>query len=391
MPKTVVKRWFWYAAGWRGCRGLLSFIHFRARRCSKTFIWIFGTHTALATRAVGLCSTNPLAGFGGSIARNCSETQISSIFAHAAVVKHFLEGHCHFSKDPGFRSEIHSLQCCAGSPSACFRRQNRNLRHVQGRLWYREFRSTSDSKHATWAKFVQEVGGCKPEAMHVGQAQETCSEAAIAKSACTRCSCNALGPMTTPHRFGAVCAGNWHMPQTRENLRAWTSVNNNAPRPLRIQRPVKQSDPAMEVLTLHTWAVPSQDLRLNALSPNSCQPAALWKSNSSCWKQWLLPLQPTVAKHVRGGLWAGCLGQYAAHLQHWGNIGVSHRLNRAKPESETRRQKTMNTKYYKVLLRTTKYYSLLLCTTLTTEYYSSTTKYYSVLQSSTPLLLCTTK
>ena len=91
--------------------------------------------TAVATRAVWLCSTNLLAGFGGSIARNCSQTQISSIFAHAAVVKHFLEGHRPFSKDPGFRSEIHSLQCCAGSPSACFRRQNRNLRHVQGRHW----------------------------------------------------------------------------------------------------------------------------------------------------------------------------------------------------------------------------------------------------------------
>ena len=49
--------------------------------------------------------------------------------------------------------------------------------------------------------------------------------------------------------------------------------------------------------------------------------------------------------------------------------------------------------YYKVLLCTTKYYSstkstpVLLCTT---KYYSSTTLYYTVLQRTTPVLLCTT-
>ena len=41
--------------------------------------------------------------------------------------------------------------------------------------------------------------------------------------------------------------------------------------------------------------------------------------------------------------------------------------------------------YYKVLLCTTQYYSS------TTKYYSSTTLYYTVLQRTTPVLLCTTK
>ena len=50
------------------------------------------------------------------------------------------------------------------------------------------------------------------------------------------------------------------------------------------------------------------------------------------------------------------------------------------------------TLYYKVLRQ---YYSVLQSTTpvllCTTKYYSSTTLYYSVLQSTTPVLLCTTK
>ena len=48
-------------------------------------------------------------------------------------------------------------------------------------------------------------------------------------------------------------------------------------------------------------------------------------------------------------------------------------------------------RYYSALRSTTPYYKVLRQYYCTTKYYSSTTKYYSVLQSTTPVLLCTTK
>ena len=75
--ETVVKRWFFYAAG--DCRrhALISYIFVHAAVAKRTF-WSFGCHAAVAKRAFWFCRMNPLVGFGGSIARNCGETQILS-------------------------------------------------------------------------------------------------------------------------------------------------------------------------------------------------------------------------------------------------------------------------------------------------------------------------
>ena len=75
--ETVVKRWFLYAAG--DCRrhALVSYIFAHAAVAKHAF-WHFGWHAAVAKRTFWFCRMNPLVGFGGSIARNCGETQFLS-------------------------------------------------------------------------------------------------------------------------------------------------------------------------------------------------------------------------------------------------------------------------------------------------------------------------
>ena len=75
--ETVVKRWFLYAAG--DCRrhALISYIFVDAAVAERAF-WHFGWRAAVAKRTFWFSQMNPLVGFGGSIARNCGETQILS-------------------------------------------------------------------------------------------------------------------------------------------------------------------------------------------------------------------------------------------------------------------------------------------------------------------------
>ena len=54
------------------------FIHFCARRCSETHLSHLGMHGAVVRRTFAFWWMNHLAGIGVSIARNCSETQILS-------------------------------------------------------------------------------------------------------------------------------------------------------------------------------------------------------------------------------------------------------------------------------------------------------------------------
>ena len=59
---------------------LTCFAHFCASRCSETYIskYLIARRCIQGRRAFWFCWMNPLAGFGVSIARNCSETQILS-------------------------------------------------------------------------------------------------------------------------------------------------------------------------------------------------------------------------------------------------------------------------------------------------------------------------
>ena len=82
----MVKRWFLYAASCGGCHSLVSYIFAHATVAKRTFR-IFWLRAAVARRTFWFYWMNPIAGFGGSIARGCSETWISCIFAHAAVAK----------------------------------------------------------------------------------------------------------------------------------------------------------------------------------------------------------------------------------------------------------------------------------------------------------------
>ena len=81
--ETVVKRWFFYAAG--DCRrhALISY-NFTYAAVAKRAFWHFGWHAAVAKRAFWFCRMNPLVGFGGSIARNCGETYILSFWNRSA-------------------------------------------------------------------------------------------------------------------------------------------------------------------------------------------------------------------------------------------------------------------------------------------------------------------
>ena len=53
-------------------------IHFAHTTVTKLTFPYFCMHTAVARRTFSFCWMNPLAGFGGSIARNCGEMQILS-------------------------------------------------------------------------------------------------------------------------------------------------------------------------------------------------------------------------------------------------------------------------------------------------------------------------
>ena len=53
-------------------------IHFAHATVTKLTFPYFCMHAAVARRAFSFCWMNPLAGFGGSIARNCGEMQILS-------------------------------------------------------------------------------------------------------------------------------------------------------------------------------------------------------------------------------------------------------------------------------------------------------------------------
>ena len=75
MSETVVKCWFLYAAGCPGRRALDSYILVHAAVVKRTF-WKCGWHAVVARRTFCFCWMNPLVGFGGSMARNCGETQI---------------------------------------------------------------------------------------------------------------------------------------------------------------------------------------------------------------------------------------------------------------------------------------------------------------------------
>ena len=75
MSETVVKCWFLYAAGCPGRRALDSYILAHAAVVKRTF-WNFGWHAVVARRTFCFFWMNPLVGFGGSMARNCGETQI---------------------------------------------------------------------------------------------------------------------------------------------------------------------------------------------------------------------------------------------------------------------------------------------------------------------------
>ena len=75
MSETVVKCWFLYAAGCPGRRALDSYILAHAAVVKRTF-WKCGWHAVVAIRTFCFFWMNPLVGFGGSMARNCGETQI---------------------------------------------------------------------------------------------------------------------------------------------------------------------------------------------------------------------------------------------------------------------------------------------------------------------------
>ena len=76
MSETVVKWWFLYAACCPGLPALDSYIFAYAAVVKRGF-WNVEWHAVVARRTFCFCWMNPLVGFGGSMARNCSETQIS--------------------------------------------------------------------------------------------------------------------------------------------------------------------------------------------------------------------------------------------------------------------------------------------------------------------------
>ena len=75
MSETVVKWWFLYAACYPGLPALDSYIFAYAAVVKRGF-WNVEWHAVVARRTFCFCWMNPLVGFGGSMARNCGETQI---------------------------------------------------------------------------------------------------------------------------------------------------------------------------------------------------------------------------------------------------------------------------------------------------------------------------
>ena len=75
MSETVVKWWFLYAACCPGLPALDSYIFAYAAVVKRGF-WNVEWHAVVARRTFCFCWMNPLVGFGGSMARNCGETQI---------------------------------------------------------------------------------------------------------------------------------------------------------------------------------------------------------------------------------------------------------------------------------------------------------------------------
>ena len=75
MSETVVKWWFLYAACCPGLPALDSYIFAYAAVVKRGF-WNVEWHAVVARRTSCFCWMNPLVGFGGSMARNCGETQI---------------------------------------------------------------------------------------------------------------------------------------------------------------------------------------------------------------------------------------------------------------------------------------------------------------------------
>ena len=71
----VVKWWFLYAACCPGLPALDSYIFAYAAVVKRGF-WNVEWHAVVARRTFCFCWMNPLVGFGGSMARNCGETQI---------------------------------------------------------------------------------------------------------------------------------------------------------------------------------------------------------------------------------------------------------------------------------------------------------------------------
>ena len=86
----VLPKKHWFTVCIYGSVSRVYLIHFAHATVAKLTFPYFCMHAAVAKRTFSFCWMNPLAGFGGSIARNCGEMQIlSSRNGSAQCTGHF--------------------------------------------------------------------------------------------------------------------------------------------------------------------------------------------------------------------------------------------------------------------------------------------------------------